>query len=93
MARGRDHGTTGRRFGLGRRSSSTRQTLIRSAANSWRRLKPMLTTARYLSSPKKKDRDLSTLSKCFQEVQARDYFAAELGRQTLDKLLASGGPS
>ena len=40
---------------------------------------------------KKKDRDLATLSKRFQEAYTRDYFASELGRQTRDKLLAAGG--
>ena len=40
---------------------------------------------------KKKDRDLAALSKRFQEARTRDYFASDLGRQTRDKLLASGG--
>ena len=43
-----------------------------------------------LSALRKKDRDLGALSKSFQEVQARDYFASELGRKTRDKLLAAG---
>lgn len=44
-----------------------------------------------MAALKKKDRDLATLSKRFQETQARDYFASVLGRQTRDKLLAVGG--
>jgi hypothetical protein len=44
-----------------------------------------------LAALKKKDRDLAALSKRFQEVQAQDYFASQLGRQTRDKLLAAGG--
>lgn len=44
-----------------------------------------------LAALKKKDRDLSALSKRFQEAHARDYFASQLGRQTRDKLLAAGG--
>lgn len=44
-----------------------------------------------IAALKKKDRDLAVLSKRFQEVQTRDYFASELGRQTRDKLLAAGG--
>lgn len=46
-----------------------------------------------LAALKKKDRDLAALSKRFQDAQARDYFASELGRQTRDKLLAAGGGS
>jgi hypothetical protein len=43
-----------------------------------------------LAGLKKKDRDLGALSKRFQEVQARDFFASALGRQTRAKLLAAG---
>jgi hypothetical protein len=43
-----------------------------------------------LSALRKKPRDLGALSKCFQEIQARDYFASELGRKTREKLLAAG---
>ncbi len=44
-----------------------------------------------LAALKKKDRDLATLSKRFQEAHTRDYFASALGRQTREKLLAAGG--
>lgn len=44
-----------------------------------------------MAALKKKGRDLAALSKRFQEAQARDYFASELGRQTRDKLLTAGG--
>ncbi len=44
-----------------------------------------------LAALRKKDRDLAALSKRFQEVRARDYFASELGRKTREKLLAAGG--
>ena len=44
-----------------------------------------------LRALKKKGRDWATLSKRFQETQARDYFTSELGRQTREKLLAAGG--
>jgi hypothetical protein len=43
-----------------------------------------------MAALKKKGRDLSGLSKRFQEVQARDYFASALGQQTREKLLAAG---
>lgn len=46
-----------------------------------------------MAALKKKGRDLAALSQRFQEAQARDYFASELGRQTRDKLLAAGGGS
>jgi hypothetical protein len=36
---------------------------------------------------KKKTRDLPTLSKRFQQVQARDYFTSPLGQQVRDRLL------
>ena len=56
--------------------------------------KPVETEYReILADLKKKDRDLATLSKRFQEAYARDYFASELGRQTRDKLLTAGGGS
>jgi hypothetical protein len=44
-----------------------------------------------LAALKKKGRDLAALSKRFQEVHAKDYFASDLGRQTREKLLAAGG--
>lgn len=44
-----------------------------------------------MAALKKKDRDLAALSKRYQEVHARDYFASALGEQTRDKLLAAGG--
>jgi hypothetical protein len=44
-----------------------------------------------LAALKKKDRDLTALSKRFQEVQARDHFGAELGRKARERLLAAGG--
>lgn len=44
-----------------------------------------------LTALKKKDRDLAALSKQFQEVHARDYFASKLGQQTREKLLKAGG--
>jgi hypothetical protein len=41
---------------------------------------------------RKKGRDLAALSRRFQEAQARDYFATDLGRRAREKLLpASGG--
>jgi hypothetical protein len=40
---------------------------------------------------KKKNRDLAALSKRFQDISLRDYFASDLGRQARDKLLAAGG--
>ena len=36
---------------------------------------------------KKKTRDLPTLSKRFQQAQARDYFTSPLGQQVRDRLL------
>lgn len=44
-----------------------------------------------LAALKKKDRDLTALSRRFQAALTRDYFASELGRQTRDKLLTVGG--
>lgn len=44
-----------------------------------------------LAALKKKGRDLAALSKRFQEAQARDHFASELGWQARHKLLAAGG--
>lgn len=46
-----------------------------------------------MAALRKKRPDLAALSQRFQEAQARDYFASELGRQTRDKLLAAGGGS
>jgi hypothetical protein len=43
-----------------------------------------------LAALKKRKPDLAALSKRFQEAQARDHFASELGRQTRTKLLAAG---
>lgn len=40
---------------------------------------------------KKKDRDLTALSRKFQDAHARDYFGSDLGRLTREKLLAAGG--
>jgi hypothetical protein len=37
------------------------------------------------------DRDLRALSKRFQQVQARDYFASELGRKVRARLLEARG--
>lgn len=44
-----------------------------------------------LAELKKKRRDLTALSKRFQDAHARDYFDSELGRQTREKLLAASG--
>lgn len=44
-----------------------------------------------LAALKKKDRDLSALSKRFLEVQTRDYFGSPVGLKTREKLLAAGG--
>lgn len=44
-----------------------------------------------LAALKKKDRDLSALSKRFQEAQTRDYFGSAVGLKTREKLLAAGG--
>lgn len=44
-----------------------------------------------MTALRKKDRDLSALSKRFQDTHARDYFESELGPQTREKLLAAGG--
>lgn len=38
---------------------------------------------------KKKERDLAALARRFQDTQARDHFASELGQQVRDKLLAA----
>ena len=43
-----------------------------------------------LAALKKKDRDLAALSKQFQQAQAKDYFASELGRKTRARLLNAG---
>lgn len=50
-------------------------------------------TAEYraiLAALRKKGRDLAALSKQFQQAQARDYFASELGRTVRAKLLDAG---
>jgi hypothetical protein len=44
-----------------------------------------------LAHLKKRERDLTTLSKRFQEAQARDYFGSKLADQTRAKLLAAAG--
>jgi hypothetical protein len=44
-----------------------------------------------LAALKTKDRDLSALSKRFQNAQQRDFFNSELGRLTREKLLAADG--
>lgn len=44
-----------------------------------------------LAALKKKDRDLSALSKRFLEAQTRDYFGSPVGLKTREKLLAAGG--
>jgi hypothetical protein len=47
-----------------------------------------------LTALEEKDRDLSALSKRFQQVQTRDYFALELGGRVRERLLnARGGES
>jgi hypothetical protein len=43
-----------------------------------------------LAALKKKGRDLPTLSKRFQQVQVRDYFASPLGKQVRSRLLNQG---
>ena len=43
-----------------------------------------------MAALKKKDRDLSALSKRFQQAQARDYFGSPVGLKTREKLLAAG---
>ena len=43
-----------------------------------------------LATLKKKNRDLTALSKRFQEAQSRDYFKSVLGQKTRDKLLSFG---
>jgi DNA-binding transcriptional regulator PaaX len=44
-----------------------------------------------LAALEEKDRDLSALSKRFKQIQARDYFASELGRQVRERLLDARG--
>lgn len=46
---------------------------------------------RILAALRKKDRDLTLLSKQYQDTHARDYFESEVGRQVREKLLAAGG--
>ena len=43
-----------------------------------------------LAALKKKGRDLPTLSKRFQQTQARDYFTSPLGQQVRSRLLSQG---
>ena len=43
-----------------------------------------------LAALKKKGRDLPSLSKRFQQVQARDYFASPLGEKVRNRLLNQG---
>jgi hypothetical protein len=43
-----------------------------------------------LAALKKKGRDLPTLSRRFQQVQGRDYFASPLGEQVRSRLLNQG---
>lgn len=43
-----------------------------------------------LAALRKKGRDLPTLSKRFQQIQARDYFASPLGKQVRSRLLNQG---
>jgi hypothetical protein len=44
-----------------------------------------------LTALEEEDRDLSALSRRFQQAQARDYFASEIGRQARERLLAARG--
>ena len=44
-----------------------------------------------LAGLKRKDRDLTTLSKRFQQAQTQDFFQHKLGQQVRDKLLAVRG--
>lgn len=46
-----------------------------------------------LATLKKKDRDLQSLSKRFQDVQSRDYFGSPLGELTRARLVKAEGPS
>lgn len=43
-----------------------------------------------ITALKKKDRDLSALSRRFQEAQLRDYFGSPVGQKAREKLLAAG---
>lgn len=43
-----------------------------------------------IESLKSEKRDLSSLSRRFQEAQSKDYFASQLGRQVRENLLAAG---
>jgi hypothetical protein len=42
-----------------------------------------------LAALKKKDRDLAELSKRYQQLQSKDYFASPLGRQVRERLLSA----
>jgi hypothetical protein len=44
-----------------------------------------------LTALEEEESDLSALSKRFQQAQAREYFASELGRQVRERLLAARG--
>jgi len=44
-----------------------------------------------LAALKRKDRDLTELSKRYQQALTQDYFQIELGRRTRDRLLAARG--
>ena len=44
-----------------------------------------------LAALDRRDRNLTSLSRRFQETLAQDYFQIELGRRTRDKLLAARG--
>lgn len=57
--------------------------------------KPMETEYRaILAALKKKDRDLTALSKRFQQALAMDFFGSELGQQVRERLISveKGGP-
>lgn len=44
-----------------------------------------------LAGLKKKNCDLTAMSKRFQEAQSKDYFGSSLGQKVREKLLAAGG--
>ena len=46
-----------------------------------------------LAALKKKDCDLASLSKRFQDAYMRDHFVSEIGQKVRKKLLAAGGES
>jgi hypothetical protein len=47
--------------------------------------------AKILKTLKRKDRNLATLSRQFQQTQAQDYFQLELGAEVRSRLLAAQG--